>query len=131
MLAKKLWSISERFKSSINKANYFQIMSLTCTDVILTWKIEIFKNSNRPPFFHNYTPETPSCKIILIVKLKTYWDFKTFHYVKSVRICSFSGRIFTHSHWIQRDTQYLSIFNPSAGKYDQKNSEYEHFLSSV
>ena len=26
-------------------------------------------------------------------------------------------RIFTHSDWIRRDTSYLSVFHPNAGKY--------------
>ena len=43
----------------------------------------------------------------------------------------FLVRIFPHSDWIRRDTSYLSVFSPNAGKYDQKNSEYGHFLRSV
>ena len=29
----------------------------------------------------------------------------------------FLVRIFTHSDWIRRDTEYLSVFSPNAGKY--------------
>ena len=40
--------------------------------------------------------------------------------IKSVRIRSYSGlhfsHIFPHSDWIQRDTPYLSVFSPNAGK---------------
>ena len=60
------------------------------------------------------------------------------HCVKIVYIRSYSGlhffRIFQHSDWIQRDTKYLSVFSPNAGKCgknaDQNNSEYGHFLVS-
>ena len=52
---------------------------------------------------------------------------------------SYSGphfsRISPHSNWIRRDTPYLSLFSPNAGKceknLDQNNSKYEHFLRSV
>ena len=43
--------------------------------------------------------------------------------------------IFPHSNWIRRDTTYLSVFSPNAGKCgsneDQINSEYGHLLRSV
>ena len=53
--------------------------------------------------------------------------------VKSVRIRSYSGLHFSHSFlhldWIRRDTKYLSVFSPNAGKCgknaDQNNSEYD------
>ena len=42
------------------------------------------------------------------------------HYVKSIRIRSFSGPYFLafglNTEWIQKDTEYLSIFSPNAGK---------------
>ena len=42
------------------------------------------------------------------------------HCVKSVRIRSYSGphffSIFPHLDWIRRDTEYLSVFSPNAGK---------------
>ena len=61
------------------------------------------------------------------------------HCVKSVRIRSYSGPhfplVFPHSHWIRRDTEYLSVFSPNAGKCeknaDQNNPEYGNFLHSV
>ena len=40
------------------------------------------------------------------------------HYVKSVQIWSFLWSVFfLHSDWLQRDTKYLSVFSPNAGKY--------------
>ena len=43
--------------------------------------------------------------------------------------------IFPHLDWIQKDSPYLSVFSPIAGKCgknaDQNNSEYGHFLRSV
>ena len=53
------------------------------------------------------------------------------HCVKRVRIWSYSGphffRIFPHSDWIRRDTEYLFVFGPNAGKSrrnaDQNNSQ--------
>ena len=62
----------------------------------------------------------------------------TWHCVKGIHIRIYSGPHFSripHSDWIRRNTQYLSVFSPNAGKYeknaDQNNSEYEHFLRSV
>ena len=60
------------------------------------------------------------------------------HCVKSVRIRSYSGlhfpRIFPHLDWTWRDTPYLSVFSPNAGKCrknaGQNNSEYWYFLRS-
>ena len=53
-------------------------------------------------------------------------NLKNLNSVKSVRIRSYSGPhfscIFPHSDWIRRDTQYLSVFCPNAGKC-QKNAE--------
>ena len=42
----------------------------------------------------------------------------------------FLVRIFPHSEWIPRDTEYLSVFSPNARNTDQKNSEYWHFSRS-
>ena len=61
------------------------------------------------------------------------------HFVKSVRIRSYSGpnfsRIFPHSDWIRRDTPYLSVISSDAGKFgknaNQNNSGYRHFLRSA
>ena len=36
--------------------------------------------------------------------------------------------IFPYSDWLRRDTPYLSVFSPNAGKY---GSKYGHFLRSV
>ena len=59
--------------------------------------------------------------------------------VKRVPIRSYSSthlsRICPHSDWIWRDTPYLSVFSPNAGKCgknaDQNNFEYGHFLCSI
>ena len=50
--------------------------------------------------------------------------------VKSVQIraffCSVFSRIriFPHSDWIRRDTEYLSVFSPNVGKYRSKKTSY-------
>ena len=57
--------------------------------------------------------------------------------VKRALIQSYSGphfsRSFPHLDWIRRDTSYLSVFSPNAGKYaknaDQNNSEYGHIYA--
>ena len=36
----------------------------------------------------------------------------------------FLVRIFPHSDWIRRDTKYLSVFNPNAGKYGPEKTPY-------
>ena len=51
------------------------------------------------------------------------------HYVKSVRIRSYSGPHFPHSDWIWRDT---SCIQPELREnVDQNNSEYGHFTQGV
>ena len=40
-----------------------------------------------------------------------------YHCVKNVRVRSYSGPHFPHSDWIRRDTLYLSVFSPNAGKW--------------
>ena len=78
---------------------------------------------------------------LLAIKM---WNFYTtlmqqLHCVKRVRIRSYSGLqfslIFPHSDWIRRNTEYLSVFSPNAGKCgknaDQNNSEYGHPLRSA
>ena len=40
-------------------------------------------------------------------------------------------RIFPHSDWIRRDTKYLSVFSPNAGKHGLEYSKYGHFSCSV
>ena len=40
----------------------------------------------------------------------------------------FLVRIFLHSDWIRRHTEYISVFNPNVGKYGpEKNSAFGHF----
>ena len=36
----------------------------------------------------------------------------------------FLVRIFAHSHWIRRDTEYLLVFSPNAGKYGPEKTLY-------
>ena len=36
----------------------------------------------------------------------------------------FLVRIFPHSDWIRRDTEYLSVFGPNAGKYGPEKTPY-------
>ena len=47
----------------------------------------------------------------------------------------FWSAFFPHSDWIQRDTEYLSVFSPNAEKFekntDQNNFEYGHFVHSA
>ena len=69
----------------------------------------------------------------------TYFLQNSSHGVNSVRIRSYSGphfsRIFPHLDRIGRDTPYLSVFSPNAGKSgksaDQNNSKYGLFLHRV
>ena len=76
--------------------------------------------------------------ISLLKDCRFNWNNIIVHYVKSVRIRSYLGphfsRIFPHSDWIGRNTEYLSVFCPNAGKCrknaDQNNSEYVLFLRS-
>ena len=51
--------------------------------------------------------------------------------MKSVGIRSYSGPRFPHSHWIRRDTPYISVFSPNAENPVQNNSKYWHFLECV
>ena len=56
------------------------------------------------------------------------------HYRKLRKKCPHFSRIFPLSDWIRRDTGYLLVFSPNAGKCgknaDQSNSEYWLFLLS-
>ena len=36
----------------------------------------------------------------------------------------FSGPYFPYSDWIRKDTQYLSVFSPNAGKYGPEKTPY-------
>ena len=42
----------------------------------------------------------------------------------------FLVRIFPHSDWIRRDTPFLFVFSPNAGKHGPENSQYRHFSRS-
>ena len=39
----------------------------------------------------------------------------------------FLVRIFPHSDWIWRDTEYLTVFSPNEGKYGPERFKYRHF----
>ena len=43
-------------------------------------------------------------------------EYQNMHCVRSVSIWNYSGLHFPHSNWIRRDTSYLSVFSPNAGK---------------
>ena len=47
------------------------------------------------------------------------------HCVKSVRIRSFLVRTFPHLDWITKDTRYLSVFSPNAGKHGPKKLQIQ------
>ena len=69
--------------------------------------------------------------MVMISRMPILWPYQVKHCVKSVRLQSYSGlRIFPHSDWTRKDTEYLSIFSPNAGKFWPKISEYGHFLGS-
>ena len=60
---------------------------------------------------------------LYISKVESYSTPTTlfYHCVKGVRVRCFSGLHFLHSDWIRRDTPYLSLFSPNAGKYGPEN----------
>ena len=43
----------------------------------------------------------------------------------------FLVHIFPHSDWIPRDTSYLSVFSPNAGKYGREKTPYLDTFHSV
>ena len=52
--------------------------------------------------------------------------------VKSVRNTElFLARIFPHSDWIRRDTKYVSVFSPNAGKYGPDITPYLNTFHAV
>ena len=54
------------------------------------------------------------------------------HCVKTVQIRSFFlVRIFPHLDWIRRDTPYLSVFSPNAGKYGPGKFSYFDTFQAV
>ena len=52
-----------------------------------------------------------------------FWG-NPFSLQKTLRENNQIRRIFPHSDWIRRDTSHLSIFSPSAGKYEPEKSPY-------
>ena len=54
-----------------------------------------------------------------------YWIGNYDHCVESAQIRSFFWSVFfPHSDWIQRDTEYLSVFSLNAGKYGPEKTPY-------
>ena len=57
------------------------------------------------------------------------------HRVKSVRIRCYSGphfsRIFPHSDWMWRDTDYLSVFSPNTRKCGKMDTSYAVYIFSL
>ena len=49
-------------------------------------------------------------------RILRYDLWSSIHHCVSARIRSYSGQCFLHSDWIRRNTPYLSIFSPNAGK---------------
>ena len=43
----------------------------------------------------------------------------------------FLVRIFPHSDWTRRDTSYLSVFSPNAGKYGPEKTPYLDIFHAV
>ena len=64
--------------------------------------------------------------IVILIQLLFQFKNVNSHCVKIVQILSFFFlvRIFPHSDWIGRDTSYLSLFGPSAGKYGPDETPY-------
>ena len=88
-------------------------------------------------FVKNFIEKLPSASFKVLVyqkylgpgsPLKSYnftaWKVSVFGVILA--------RIFPHSDWLRRDTEYLSVFSPNAGKYrPEKNSVYGHFSRSL
>ena len=53
--------------------------------------------------------------LISFIRAKSFAATNTAWKVSVCRV--FAVRIFPHSDWIRRDTPYLSVFSPNAGKY--------------
>ena len=43
----------------------------------------------------------------------------------------FLVRVFSHSDWIRKDTKYLSVFSPNAGKYGPEKTPYLDIFHAV
>ena len=87
----------------------------------------------RLTFGENFTQFVPT----LIITLRTCSALECVfllerclcHGVKSVRIRSFPGLIFTYSDWIWRDTEYLCVFTLNAGKYGPEKTRIRTFFT--
>ena len=71
--------------------------------------------------------------------MKDFWETHNMHNLikdpvtawKVSKYGVFLVRIIPHSDWIRRDTEYVSVFSPNAGKYrPEKNSVFGNFLGS-
>ena len=104
------------------------------------FKIDINEITDNKPSWKTTTrflsSKAPRSLRITLIEMEAIVSEDKKHCVKSDRIRSYSGPhsslIFPHSDWMRRDTEYLSVFSPNAGKCDknadQNNSEYGHFL---
>ena len=122
-------------------------MELIVIEVLLAFACFSIKNVKKlSAFLHKLNQIYKKCKS-LWCSLKTWsWYFVDLidmgklheihnsHCVKIFRIRKLSVfllvRILPHSDRIWRDTPYLSVLSPNAGKYRLENSEYEHFSHS-
>ena len=119
-------SFLENSTDVLNKWPLCQLQSITVYVQYVILKLNFHKS-----FSETYLRPTWQIATRIVILCFT-------HGVKIVRIRSYSGlhfsRIFLHSNWIRRDTPYLSVFSPNAGKSrknaDQNNSEYGLFLCS-
>ena len=75
----------------------------------------------------------PNINFLVSIDLKWLFIFiLQKHCVKSVQIRSFFWSVFfPHSDWIRRDTPYLSVFSPNAGKYGPDKTPYLHTFHTV
>ena len=65
----------------------------------------------------NKKGEKPTLNTFCDQKLSNNFDFYNIHGVKSVRIWSYSGPYFPAFGLNAKDTSYLSVFSPNAGKH--------------
>ena len=140
------WSMWERLSFYLFFSPYFFFVVPTCyrqQEFCLCLTAILTTSSIAVNFVNSTTFSTE--RLLAVASILEYFhrksshQFEHSHCIKSVHIRSYPGphfpRIFPHSDWIGRDTQYLSLFSPNAGKCgenaDQNNSEYEPYLRSV
>ena len=97
---------------------FFSVYSLFLTIEELEKDFFILKlSTKRPPAPHN------RASINTAWKVSKYGVFSGPHF-PAFGMEYFLVRIFPHSDWIRRDTSYLSVFSPNAGKYGPEKSPY-------